>query len=43
MRISAIPSPNPLVEIFVKAGEEVGLPHNLDFNGESQEGVGLNL
>jgi len=43
MRISAIPSPNPLAEIFVKAGEEVGLPYNSDFNGESQEGVGLNL
>jgi len=43
MRISAIPSPNPLADIFVKAGQEVGLPYNSDFNGQSQEGVGLNL
>jgi choline dehydrogenase-like flavoprotein len=26
---------------FVKAGQEIGLPYNHDFNGVSQEGVGL--
>ena len=25
---------------FVKAGEEVGIPYNPDFNGEQQEGIG---
>jgi choline dehydrogenase len=26
---------------FVKAGQEIGLPYNCDFNGATQEGVGL--
>lgn len=32
---------HPLTELFVKAGEELGLPFNPDFNGASQEGVGV--
>lgn len=32
---------NPLSEAFVQAGQAVGLAHNPDFNGESQDGVGL--
>ncbi|MGL4610077.1 MAG: GMC family oxidoreductase [Trueperaceae bacterium] len=32
---------NPLSHTFVKAGLELGLTHNKDFNGASQEGVGL--
>ena len=31
---------NPLTDIFVAAGRAVGLRHNLDFNGASQEGIG---
>lgn len=39
---SNVPSPNPLARVFVEAGQQAGLPLNRDFNGASQEGVGLN-
>jgi choline dehydrogenase len=32
---------NPLSKAFVEAGQTIGLKRNDDFNGESQEGVGL--
>lgn len=32
---------NPLSQAFVQAGMQAGLPANTDFNGDSQEGVGL--
>src|SRR5438477_219489 len=32
---------NPLTRAFVAAGVELGWPHNADFNGAAQEGVGL--
>ncbi len=32
---------NPLSRAFVEAGVEIGLPHNSDFNGPEQEGVGF--
>jgi choline dehydrogenase len=32
---------NPLSQAFVEAGVQAGLPHNPDFNGASQDGVGL--
>jgi len=32
---------HPLCEVFIQAGREAGLPPNPDFNGETQEGVGL--
>lgn len=31
---------SPLVEAFIAAGQEIGLPRNDDFNGAAQEGVG---
>jgi len=31
---------NPLGDAFIKACQEVGIPHNEDFNGAKQEGVG---
>lgn len=31
---------HPLVEAFIQAGESLGLPHNPDFNGATQEGIG---
>ena len=34
-------SPNRFGQVFIKAGQQAGLHHNPDFNGESQEGVGL--
>ncbi len=32
---------HPLCEVFLRAGSELGLPRNADFNGATQEGVGL--
>ena len=32
---------NPLTRAFVAAGVELGWPHNRDFNGAEQEGVGV--
>src|ERR1700682_3593178 len=32
---------NPLTRAFVAAGVELGWPHNADFNGAEQEGVGV--
>ena len=34
-------SPNPINEVFLAACGELQLPRNDDFNGQSQEGVGL--
>lgn len=31
---------NPLSDVFVKAGKELGYPENPDFNGKEQEGFG---
>ncbi len=31
---------HPMSDLYIKAGREAGLPHNPDFNGVSQEGVG---
>ncbi|MGD9912483.1 MAG: GMC family oxidoreductase [Rhizobiaceae bacterium] len=32
---------HPLTKLFVKAGEELGLAENHDFNGASQDGIGI--
>jgi choline dehydrogenase len=34
------PRPNPLVERYLAAAQEAGIPFNPDFNGASQEGCG---
>lgn len=34
-------NPHPLSLAFVRAGQEMGLPYNSDFNGERQVGVGI--
>lgn len=39
--VAANPQPHPFAEAFVAAAQKYGLPANPDFNGESQEGVGL--
>ncbi len=39
--VSDLVHPNPLSRAFVQAGVECQLPDNRDFNGASQEGVGL--
>jgi choline dehydrogenase len=41
LNIAALRSPNPLSQAFVAAGQSLGLKCNDNFNGETQEGVGL--
>lgn len=41
LNIAMPPSRNPLSHAFVQAGRQAGYPHNADFNGASQSGVGL--
>lgn len=40
LHVQNAPSDNPLFDLFIEAGKEIGIPHNEDFNGASQEGVG---
>jgi len=42
VRVSDVPSPNPLAKIYVDSAHNAGLKLNSDFNGKDQEGVGLN-
>lgn len=41
LHVSDLCDPNPLAQAFVRAGVQAGHAHNRDFNGASQEGVGL--
>ena len=41
LSVSELQTVNPLSRSFVKAGRELQIPHNDDFNGAAQEGVGL--
>jgi choline dehydrogenase len=41
LTVSDLAQPNPLSRAFVLAGGECQLPQNPDFNGETQDGVGL--
>jgi choline dehydrogenase-like flavoprotein len=41
LTVSDLAHPNPLSRAFVRAGAECQLPETPDFNGDSQEGVGL--
>lgn len=39
--VDDLPSPHPLCRNWIEAGEAVGIPHNTDFNGATQEGLGV--
>ncbi|MCC5809034.1 MAG: choline dehydrogenase [Ectothiorhodospiraceae bacterium] len=41
LHVSSQPSPSPVCEALIRAGEELGFPANPDFNGSEQEGLGL--
>ena len=41
LNVADLRSPNPFARRFVEAGVQAGLTENPDFNGPSQEGVGL--
>ena len=38
--VSVPVNPLPISEAFIRAGQQLGIPYNPDFNGERQEGVG---
>jgi choline dehydrogenase len=40
LNVADLRDPNPLTQAFVRAGMEIGIPHNNDFNGAEQEGIG---
>ncbi len=40
LNVTRVRDPNPLTELFIRAGEELGEKRNDDFNGESQRGFG---
>ncbi len=40
LRVSDIGIEHPLVEAFIGASTELGIPRNADFNGKTQEGAG---
>ena len=41
LNVKDLPEPNRFSKLFVEAGVAAGFPHNNDFNGAGQEGVGL--
>jgi choline dehydrogenase-like flavoprotein len=41
LNVADLRSPNPVARAFVAAGVQAGFPENPDFNGPSQEGVGM--
>jgi choline dehydrogenase-like flavoprotein len=41
LHVQDLTSPNPLAARFVEAGQQAGFPLNTDFNGATQEGVGM--
>lgn len=41
LSVSELKTVNPLSRDFVQAGRDLQIPHNGDFNGASQEGLGL--
>lgn len=41
LNVMDLRSPNRFGPVFVEAGKQAGFPENRDFNGASQEGVGL--
>ena len=41
LNVANLRSPNPMTQAMIEAGKEVGLEANADFNGPTQEGVGL--
>ena len=40
LHVQDAPSDNPLFDLFIEAGKEIGIPQNDDFNGAEQEGIG---
>lgn len=41
LNVMDLMAPNRFSSLFVQAGQQAGHPHNADFNGATQEGIGL--
>jgi choline dehydrogenase len=41
LAVAAIPAPHPLSHAFLAAAVNCGIPHNDDYNGAQQEGIGF--
>ncbi|MGH8506895.1 MAG: GMC family oxidoreductase [Stenotrophobium sp.] len=41
LNVADLHDPNPLTAVYIEAAQQAGIPANKDFNGASQEGVGL--
>jgi choline dehydrogenase-like flavoprotein len=41
LNVMDLRSPNRFGPVFIAAAQQAGFPHNPDFNGENQEGVGM--
>ena len=41
LNVADLRSPNPIARAFVEAGVQAGFPENPDFNGATQDGVGM--
>ena len=42
LKVSNVATPHPLTNVFIRGGQEIGIPFNPDVNGATQEGVGPN-
>jgi choline dehydrogenase len=41
LQVSDLRDKPPILDAFLAAGQEAGMPYNADFNGNEQEGIGL--
>ncbi|MCL4696885.1 MAG: GMC family oxidoreductase N-terminal domain-containing protein, partial [Burkholderiaceae bacterium] len=41
LNVMDLVSPNPILPAFIEAGRQAGYPLNTDFNGATQEGIGV--
>ena len=41
LHVQDLKSPHPLTDTLIKAGKQMQIPHNTDFNGVTQEGLGV--
>ena len=42
LKVSNVPTPHPLTDVFIRGAQEIGIPFNPDVNGAGQEGAGPN-
>lgn len=42
LKVSNVPTPHPLTDVFIRGAQDIGVPYNPDINGATQEGAGPN-